>query len=132
MTNTADEALPPLRDMQRFTRQHVKGDLICRQGERGSTMFVVIDGEAEIVLQTATGEVPLAVVGKGRSFGEISLVTNQPRTASVRASSDTLSLVEIDKARFVYLVGQQPAFALTIMARLCSMVSQSHQKMQAS
>ena len=37
---------PPLRDMQRFTRQHVKGDLVCRQGDRGSTMFVVIPADS--------------------------------------------------------------------------------------
>jgi len=64
-------------------------------------------------------EVVLAEVGPGDFFGEMSLVDSSPRTATARAIEGGTRLVAIDQAKFLYLVGQQPAFALTIMHELC-------------
>jgi CRP-like cAMP-binding protein len=64
-------------------------------------------------------EIVLAEVGSGDFFGEMSLVDLSPRTATAKALEDDTRLVAIDQAKFLYMVGQQPAFALTIMHALC-------------
>lgn len=130
MHTSEQEILPPVRNVQRFIHHYRQGDYLCRQGDPGHTMFVVSEGEIDVILETSHGEVHLATLGKGQSFGEISLVSGDVRTASVRVRSQTLSVVEIDKARFVYLVGQQPAFALAVMSRLCKMVQETNRKLQ--
>ncbi|HVZ63702.1 MAG TPA: FAD-dependent oxidoreductase [Lacunisphaera sp.] len=72
----------------RVTHAHYEpGDYIIRQGEAPTSFFVIEQGEVEIVRATPEhpeGEV-LAVLGAGNFFGEAALLSNQPRTASVRA-----------------------------------------------
>jgi len=81
-------------------------------------MYVVLEGEVRI--HTGEGEQrrTLNTLGPGQSFGEIALLEEGRRTASAVAVRTPTVLVEIDKPRFVYLVGQQPAFALTVMRAL--------------
>jgi CRP-like cAMP-binding protein len=64
-------------------------------------------------------EVTLATLGSGEFFGEMALVDSSPRTAKAIAAEDNTRLVTLDQDKFLYLVGQQPAFALTIMHELC-------------
>jgi CRP-like cAMP-binding protein len=57
------------------------GDFIIRQGDAGDCLFVIRSGRVQVTQDTRM----LAVLGAGDSFGEVSLVTGKPRTASVRA-----------------------------------------------
>ncbi|MEO6409544.1 MAG: cyclic nucleotide-binding domain-containing protein [Burkholderiaceae bacterium] len=107
--------LTPARDIRRFCRQFAAGDVIFEQGSPGRCMYVVVDGEVSIVGGADDARRVLNVVGVGESFGEIALLEDGVRIAGAVAASTPTVLVEIDKARFVYLVGQQPAFALTVM-----------------
>lgn len=116
---TADTpALTPLRDLGRFLRRYAAGDLVFEQGSPGRCMYVVIEGEVQIHAGDAAARRHLNTLGPGQSFGEIALLEEGRRTASAVATRTPTVLVEIDKARFVYLVGQQPAFALTVMRSL--------------
>jgi len=116
---TADTpALTPLRDLGRFLRRYAAGDLVFEQGSPGRCMYVVIEGEVQIHAGDAAARRHLNTLGPGQSFGEIALLEEGSRMASALASATPTVLVEIDKARFVYLVAQQPAFALTVMRGL--------------
>ncbi len=55
---------------------------------------------------------------KGSIFGEMALVDNLPRSATAVAAEDNTIILEIDQSLFVYIVGQQPAFALTLIKTL--------------
>lgn len=114
----APGAPPPRRDLQRFTRRCACGELVFEEGGAGRCMYVVLEGEVRI--HTGEGEQrrTLNTLGPGQSFGEIALLEEGRRTASAVAVRTPTVLVEIDKPRFVYLVGQQPAFALTVMRAL--------------
>lgn len=60
--------------------------VVFRQGERGDRLDVIVDGEVEVVCGDAErGEVVLQRLGPGESFGEIALVSDRPRTATVRS-----------------------------------------------
>lgn len=62
------------------------GEAIVRQGEAGSSMFVVLGGEVDVVLEPSGQHV--AKIGSGGFFGEMSMLTGDPRTATVRAVGD--------------------------------------------
>ena len=90
------------------------------EGETGRAMYVVQDGEVEICTTGATGSVTLARLRKGEVFGELALVDDSPRSASAVAGPQGASVLVIDRAHFVYLVGQQPAFALVVLEVMAS------------
>lgn len=126
-----DPSHSPIRDVQRFTRYFREGDLVCKKGEPGHSMFTIIEGEVDVILELPTGTTRLATLKAGDLFGEMSLITGAPRSATIRVSSDYLRAVEIDRARFVYLIGQQPAFALAVMSRLCGTINNLNEQLNA-
>ncbi len=73
------------------------GERIVRQGDAGQSMFVVLDGRVRITLEPSGQEV--AVTSSGGFFGEMSMLTGDPRTATVSALDDAL-LLEITADRF--------------------------------
>ena len=62
------------------------GECMIQQGEAGDCMYVVQQGEVEVVLENPDGEIPLSVLKRGDVFGEMSLFTKQPRSATVRCA----------------------------------------------
>jgi small-conductance mechanosensitive channel/CRP-like cAMP-binding protein len=82
------------------------GEAIVRQGESGSSMFVVATGEVVVVLEPSGQEV--ARTGPGGFFGEMSLLTGAPRNATVRATVDS-ELLEITGEAFRQFVLANPA-----------------------
>ena len=74
------------------SREHLfaSGESIVRQGADGDSMFVILSGQARVVLEPAGQE--LAVIPAGGFFGEMSMLTGDKRTATVKATTDTLVL----------------------------------------
>ena len=73
------------------------GEIVVRQGDAGSSIFLVARGDAAVTLDGVTGE--LARLHEGEFFGEMSLLTGEPRTATVTAITDC-ELVEIGADAF--------------------------------
>jgi small-conductance mechanosensitive channel/CRP-like cAMP-binding protein len=88
-------------------REHLfgAGERIVRQGDPGRSMFVVLDGRVRITLEPSGQEV--ATTAAGGFFGEMSMLTGDPRTATVQAMGDA-ALLEIDAERFRTLAVQSP------------------------
>jgi small-conductance mechanosensitive channel/CRP-like cAMP-binding protein len=86
-------------------RVYGNGEAIVRQGQPGDSMFVVGSGRAVVVLEPDRREV--ATIDRGGYFGEMSLLTGEPRTATVVARGDTLVL-EIDADLFRRLGAVNP------------------------
>ncbi|HMJ11966.1 MAG TPA: mechanosensitive ion channel family protein, partial [Polyangiaceae bacterium] len=88
------------------TRLYSKGETILRQGEIGHELFIVQSGEVSVVLDREdAAEVALATLGPGKFFGEMSLMTGEPRRATVRARSESEVLV-VGKAEFQDILAQ--------------------------
>ena len=92
------------------------GDRIVRQGELGDTLFVLLSGVAEVILDEAPDS-PMAVLGAGDPFGEIGFLTSEPRTANVvaRAPCEVLVLSGDFLQRFIE---RQPAVAAKALLNL--------------
>ena len=86
------------------------GEFVFREGEEAREMFVVLEGEVEILV----GNVLVEVAGPGAVIGEMALVERVPRAATARARTEC-SLLAVDAARFESLVSQVPPFALLVM-----------------
>ncbi len=89
------------------------GDSLFREGEKGEKMYVLLEGEMEILL----GDFMLETVRQGAPIGEMALIDDSPRTASVVAKTPC-RLAEIDRRRFHFLVQQTPHFATHVMKTL--------------
>jgi predicted acylesterase/phospholipase RssA/CRP-like cAMP-binding protein len=84
------------------------GAYAVRQGDRGDSLFVILEGRVDVLLERHPGEeVALQSLGTGAIVGELALVLGGPRAASVRASVDTWVL-ELARAKFDELVGRHP------------------------
>ena len=103
----------------KFLRTYEESEVIFEENTLGSEMYVIHSGKVKLSTGKMRGEVTLATLGPGEFFGEMALVDSSPRTATAIAVEDNTRLVTLDQDKFLYLVGQQPAFALTIMHEFC-------------
>ena len=78
-------------------RSYNEGDIIVTEGEAGSSLFLVVGGAVKVFTRTEDGgNVPLAELGPGDFFGEVSLLTGRPRTATITASTE-VTAIELDR-----------------------------------
>ena len=92
------------------TRFFAKGDAIFREGEPGDEFFVVVRGQVEI----RSGNRCLETLGRSGIFGEMALIDDSPRSATVVALTD-VTVAPIKEMQFLFLVKHTPFFALSVM-----------------
>jgi CRP/FNR family transcriptional regulator, cyclic AMP receptor protein len=92
--------------------------VIFEEGSTGRELFVVLDGKVEIAKLTDAGKTVIVTLGKGEFFGEMAVIDGSSRSATAIAAEPKTRVMRINHARFVYLVSQQPAFALMVMDAL--------------
>src|SRR5437899_460779 len=80
-----------------------KGAVIFRQGDPGHEMFVVSAGRVRVTIGSEGHEREVGTFGPGEFFGELSLLSDAPRTATAEAIEDT-TLLAIDRAAFSMMV----------------------------
>jgi CRP-like cAMP-binding protein len=84
------------------------GQLVVRQGDAGDTLFLVADGELRVFVNTPAGDKDVARLFENTLFGEMALITGQPRTASVAAAGDA-DVIGVSKAALALVVAKLPA-----------------------
>src|SRR5947207_13090233 len=89
------------------------GKVLCREGTRGQEFFVIMEGEAEV---TRNGK-HLATRRSGEFFGEIALVEDVPRTATVTATTPIRFFV-LTRQRFLRLLDEQPGVERKVLRAL--------------
>jgi CRP-like cAMP-binding protein len=109
-----------------FIRKYKKSEIIFEEGSIGSEMFIVYSGKVKICKQNAGREEIFDTVGPGQFFGEMALVDNSPRSASAVSAADGTKVIPLNHDKFLYLISNQPVFALTIMSELCRRIRVLH------
>src|SRR5262245_24793639 len=70
-------------------RSYKLGEVVFRQGETGDRMYLVYSGKVRVLREKNGEEVPLNTLYPGEHFGELALVSGQPRSATIRAAADS-------------------------------------------
>ena len=99
-------------------KHYREGEIIVRQGEKGNCMYVIQSGRAEVVIEGENcKEIQLAVLSKGDFFGEMAIIEEEVRSATVRAL-DEVRVIVVDKRIFLQRIHEDPSFAFRIMEKM--------------
>lgn len=107
-TLTEQEILRLMRLMYRVRRP--AGAIVVHEGAEGDELFIVVEGEVEVTLRGAH----LTTIGAGGHFGELAVIDNEVRAASVTAKTD-VTLLTIRRKDFVDLVATEPRLAAKLL-----------------
>ena len=90
------------------------GEIICREGNEGKSMFVIQSGVVEVVKNLNGGEIVLRTMKKGEIFGEIALFDRMARSATVKALGEAIVL-RVDKQGFFAKACKDPTLTFNIL-----------------
>src|SRR5438132_4410405 len=126
------ESLTP-EDLDKLSKRleeadYAEGDVIFRQGDEGSSLFIIDEGGVEISYGEGRGRVHLATLFNGQYFGELSLFDGAPRSATATASKRS-RLIRLDRDDLVDFVNKNPSAALRIIAEMSERLRQTNELM---
>src|SRR5438132_4567795 len=119
-----------LSSLEHLVRKHRAGTVLFREGERGSTMYVIRSGKVNIWKHISDTELTLGVLGPGEFFGEMALLEGLPRSAGATVVEDA-NLIELDQTAFETLIRKNGEIALRLMRRLSSRLREADRQIQA-
>ena len=117
-----------------FTSQRLSfeaGQALFHQGEPGDSAYILIEGEAEVSIDSPGGPIVVATLGRHAIVGEIAILCDVPRTATVNARTPLLTL-RIDKETFFRLVNEFPQMAVEIMRELAHRLEKTNQQLRSA
>jgi CRP-like cAMP-binding protein len=91
-------------------RVYLPGELVVQEGDSGEEFFVIMDGDADVMIKTGDQTTRVATLKKGQFFGEMSLLTGTPRSATVQAKSQ-LTVTVIGKNAMSQVLSRNPNLA---------------------
>ena len=95
----------------------MSGDEICREGDVGDAAYIILEGEADVAVNAESGPMIVATLTKNDIIGEIAVLCDVPRTATVIAKSE-LETLRVAKENFFQLVTQFPQIGIQVMHEL--------------
>lgn len=115
-----------------FTSERITyeaGQVLFCQGDVGDAAYIIIEGAAKVLVDTDQGQIEVAALGRNDFVGEIAILCDVPRTATVKASAKTVTL-RITKDLFFRLVAEFPEMSVEIMRELASRLEHTTQKLR--
>ena len=104
-------------------------EILFSQGDPGDAAYIIINGEADIVVNTPGGPLVIATLKQNEIVGEIAILCDVPRTATVRAKTE-LTTLRITKELFFNLTIEFPQIAVEIMRELAHRLEQTTTKLR--
>ncbi len=100
--------------MQLLGKIYQAGEIIVHQGDAGDCMYVIQDGDVEVLKEEDGTETLVDTMHTGDIFGEMALIEHTVRSSTVRATS-TVRVLTIDKKTFFRRVQEDPSLALSVL-----------------
>ena len=102
-------------------KNYKKGELVCIEKEEGHTAYLLLEGQVSILLRSFHDQPKtVATLDPGAIFGEMSLLENKPRNASVMAQSENVMVLEIAKQNFLQILKSDKNIAYNLLCTLQS------------
>jgi len=112
-----DEDLQAISDLA-VTRHYAKNTLVICEGDRSDSLYIVLSGKVKVFLNDEEGkEVTLNIQGEGEYFGELAMLDDAPRSATVMTLEET-RLAVVSKSAFDECLESNPKIALTVIRGL--------------
>lgn len=112
-------------------RRFKRGEIIVEQGKKTETLFIMLTGRARVMSTDSKGrEVILATLHPGDHLGEMSLIDNEPHSATVRAEVQTDALA-LGRAEFARCLPENTSMAYAVMRGLVQRLRKADQKIQS-
>lgn len=115
-----------------FTSERVAyeaGQVLFRQGDMGDAAYVILEGDAEVLVDSDAGPVTVAVLGRNAFVGEIAILCDVPRTATVQARQRLITL-RIKKDLFLRLIAEFPQMGIAMLRELAHRLEMTNQKLR--
>jgi CRP/FNR family cyclic AMP-dependent transcriptional regulator len=93
------------------------GETLVEEGDYGDTAYIILEGTADVLIETPSGQQHVATVKEHDFVGEIAILIDVPRTATVRASTPVVALT-VTKEKFFKLVTNFPDMGIEVMRAL--------------
>ncbi len=100
---------------------YAAGDVIIEEGTKGTSAYIILTGTVDVTKRAGKGEVKMATLGERQVFGEMGLIEDRPRSATVKAMSD-LKVRVIDREHFNELLRTKPSVLIPILKSLFEML----------
>lgn len=116
-----------------FTSERVQfadGQRFFSQGDTSDAAYVILDGRAHVLLNTPHGEIQVAELGDNSLVGEMGILSDSPRSATIMAAEPTTAL-RIDKRVFLELLAQFPQMSLAVMRELAQRLERTNAQLVA-
>ncbi len=111
-----------------FTSESVDycdGDILCRMHEPSDCVFVIMDGEVEVLAETDVNQfVTILIRKRNELIGEMAVLSNSPRSATLRARGPVRTL-RLGNETFIKLLSENPDVALDVMRQLSEKLAQT-------
>lgn len=118
--------------MRLKTVMYSSGEEILRQGDPGDTFYIINKGSVRVIAKNEKGEIFLTQdLHEGSFFGEISVLTGEPRTATIVAVSD-VELFVLDKTDFEHLLKKYPHMDRHISKKIAARQKHTYEQMEVT
>jgi CRP/FNR family transcriptional regulator len=97
------------------------GGIICREGDSGDALFVIVSGDVQVVRSAGKQESILATRGVGEFVGEMAILDSAPRSATLRAVND-VRVLTIDGEAFKSILLDRPEVAVSVLRNMSSRI----------
>jgi CRP-like cAMP-binding protein len=118
---------PPKLKLMAFASERVTykpGQTLFKQGERGDAAFIVLQGTADVLINAANGPLRVASLSENEIIGEIAILCDIPRTATVQAATE-LTTLRITADLFFRMLMDFPEMGVEVMRVLAHRLEQT-------
>jgi CRP-like cAMP-binding protein len=116
-----------------FTSERVHfapGQRFFSQGDAADAAYVILDGRADVSLSTPRGEIKVAELGRNALVGEMGILSDSVRSATITAVDPTTAL-RIDKRVFLELLTQFPQMSIAVMREIATRLERTNAQLVA-
>jgi CRP/FNR family cyclic AMP-dependent transcriptional regulator len=100
------------------------GEPVIKEGSKGTSAFIILSGAVEVLKKSGDRDIPVATLGEGQVFGEMGLIEDRPRSATIKAMTE-LKLRVISREGFNELLKKKPSVLIPIIKSLFERLRQA-------